>query len=180
MDIEERWEKAIRETEIERAWFGYLNSSGPTILPYVLLSESLIDNSDTVIREGKVEVTKPLIYLPNNTPIFEGFDFEKENISENSLLTFLLVRGVNFPSLKYSNIIYNLEIENKPLKDVIKNYQEELAKKEDIQTGLIIAPDDCWQFSLLIYVAALAVKSAPHDIRKYLEELRKRFPPKEK
>jgi hypothetical protein len=175
MDIEKYWEKAIRNTEIEKSWLGYLNPNSPTILPYIFLSESLLDNSDTVIREGKIEISKPLIYLPSNMPILEGFDLEKENISENSLITFLLIRGINFPSLKYANIVYNLDIESKPLKEAIKTYKDKLSKKEDIHTGLIIGPDDCWQLSLLIYVAGLAAKSAPQDIKKFLEELRKKF-----
>jgi hypothetical protein len=175
MDIEKYWEKAIRHTEIERARIGYLNVNTSTVLPYVILSESMLDNSDTVVRKGKIEVTKPVIYLPDHTPILEGFEFQDKQISENSLITFLILRGVNLPSLKYSNILYSLDIESSPLSETIKKYKQELTKVEDVHTGLIIGPDDCWQFSLLIYVAGLVVKSAPQDVKKFLEELRKRF-----
>jgi len=175
MDIEKYWEKAIKHTEVERARISYLNINTSTILPYIILSESMVDNSDTVIRKGKIEVTKPVIYLPDHTPILEGFEFEDKQISENSLITFLILRGVNLPSLKYSNILYSLDIEGSPLSDTVKKYKEELIKAEDVYTGLIIGPDDCWQFSLLIYVAGLVMKSAPQDIKKFLEELRKKF-----
>ncbi|OQX82279.1 MAG: hypothetical protein B6D53_04835 [Candidatus Omnitrophica bacterium 4484_49] len=140
MDIEKYWEKAIKHTEVERARISYLNINTSTILPYIILSESMVDNSDTVIRKGKIEVTKPVIYLPDHTPILEGFEFE-----------------------------------DNPLSDTVKKYKEELIKAEDVYTGLIIGPDDCWQFSLLIYVAGLVMKSAPQDIKKFLEELRKKF-----
>ncbi len=175
MNIEKFWEKAIKNTEIEKVKIGYLNTHSSTTLPYIILSESLIDNSDTVVRKGKIEVTKPVIYLPDHTPILEGFELEDKKISENSLITFLILRGVNLPSLKYSNILYSLDIENSSLAETVKKYKEELTRMEDIHTGLIIAPDDCWQFSLLLYVAGLVMKSAPQDVKKFIEELRKKF-----
>lgn len=175
MEFEEYWERAIRETEIEKSWLGYLNNTSQTILPYIILSKSSLDNSDTVVRKGKIEVSQPLIFLPGNTPILEGFEFQKANISENSMITFLLLRGINLPSLKYSNTIYSLQLENSSLSEMVKKYKEELQKLEDIKTALIIGPDECWQFSLLIYVAGLTAKSAPHDIKKFLEDLRRRL-----
>lgn len=180
MDLEKTWRKAVEGTQIEKSWIGYLNTYSSTVLPYIVLSKSLVDDSDTVVRKGKIEVSRPLIYLPDHTPIFEGFEFEKNEISENSLLTFLLIRGISFPSMKYSNVIYSLDIENLNLDETIKKYKQELERLEDVHTGLIVGPDDCWQFSLLIYVAALTAKSAPHDIKKFLEDLKRKFKDKGK
>ncbi len=175
MDFEKYWEKAAKETEIEKSWIGYLNIASSTMLSYIMLSESLVDKTDTVIRKGKIEVSRPIIYLPEHNPIFEGFEFQQNNISENSLVTFLLLRGITLPSVKYSNSVYSLDVVAGNLTQTIKKYKEELQRLEDIKTGLIIGPDDCWHFSLLIYVAALTSKSASNDIKNFLDDLKKKF-----
>ncbi|MDP8234665.1 MAG: hypothetical protein P9M06_07740 [Candidatus Saelkia tenebricola] len=175
MDFEKNWERAIGITEIERSWIGYLKNTSTTMLPYLMLCESLLDNSDTVIRKGKIEVTKPIIYLPEHNPVFEGFEFSKDNISENSVLTFFLLRGINLPSLKYSNTVYSLDMERGSLSDTIKKYKQELERLEDLKTALIVGADDCWHLSLLIYVAALTEKSVSNDIKSFLENLKNRY-----
>ncbi len=175
MDFEKDWERAVKTTEIERSWIGYLKNTSATMLPYLMLSESLLDNSDTVVRKGKIEVTKPIIYLPQHNPVFEGFEFPQDSILENSILTFFLLRGIHLPSLKYSNTVYSLDIERSGLSDAVKKYRQEFQKLEDLKTALIVGPDDCWHLSLLIYVAALTEKSVSNDIKSFLENLKRKY-----
>ncbi|MDD5613866.1 MAG: hypothetical protein PHQ54_02200 [Candidatus Omnitrophica bacterium] len=174
MDIEKVWHKAVKDTEIEKSCLTYLNSASSTMLHYIMLSESLLDNSDTVVRRGRIEITKPLVYLPEHNPVFKGFEFSDGDICDSSVLTFLLLRGVNLPSLKYHNTVYSLDVESLSLSESVKKHKQHLQKLEDVKTGVIIGPDDCWHFSLLIYVAALAAKSAPNDIRNFLEDLKRK------
>jgi len=175
MDFEQNWQRAVKNTEIERSWIGHLNTSSSTTLSYIMLSESALDSSDTVIRKGNIEVTRPMIYVPDNNPVFEGFESSNKDMLDSSILIFLLLRGVSFPSLKYQNNVYSLDIDNASLIEVAKRNKRELQRLEDVKTGLIIGPDDCWHYSLVIYVAALASKSASNDIEKYLENLKDRF-----
>ncbi|MDP8216412.1 MAG: hypothetical protein P9L98_03735 [Candidatus Kaelpia imicola] len=175
MDFEQKWKRAVKNTEIEKGWVGYLNTNSSTTLSYIMLSESMLDNSDTVIRKGKVEVTRPLIYLPDNNPVFEGFELSSQNLFNSSVLTFLLLRGVSFPSLKYQNSVYSLDIDNLSLTEAVKKHKRELQRLEDVKTGLIVGSDDCWHYSLAIYVAALTSKSASNDIERYLKDLKSRF-----
>ena len=175
MDFEQKWNRAVKKTEIEKGWVGHLNTNSSTSLSYIMLSESLLDNSDTIVRKGKVEVTRPLIYLPDNNPVFEGFESSNQNLLDGSILTFLLLRGISFPSLKYQNSVYSLDVDNLSLIEVIKKHKKELQRSEDVKTGLIIGPDDCWHYSLVIYVAALASRSASNDIKGYLRDLKGRF-----
>ncbi|MDP8253689.1 MAG: hypothetical protein P9X27_04730 [Candidatus Kaelpia aquatica] len=175
MDFEQKWNRAVKNTEIEKSWAGYLNTSSSTVLSYIMLSESMLDSSDTVVRKGRVEVTRPLIYLPDNNPVFKGFELSEHNLFDNSAITFLLLRGVSFPSLKYQNSVYSLDIDNLSLNEVVKKHKRELQRLEDVKTGLIVGPDDYWHYSLAIYVAALASKSASNDIERYLEDLKGKF-----
>ena len=171
MDINSAWQKALRNTEIIRSRVRSLLSSSDTTVPYVLLSESSINVGDTVVRKGEVVVERPAIIVPPLTPQFEGFEFEKEdNFNEDFLVNFLIVRGVSFPSFKYDNKTSSLDIYEGKLSDALKHYEDILIRKEDVHTGLVVGPEDCWQFSLLIFVCMQAARNAESDIRKLLEE----------
>lgn len=175
MDIDEVWDRAVRETQILRSRMSGLASHDTTRLNYLFLAESMVNIGDTVVRRGDILVCKPIIFLPRYHPLFEGFDFKKDyGLDEDSVTTFLLMRGVQFPSLKYSHKAHTLDIFEGSLKEAIREFKDQLERVEDIQTGLVVGPEDTWQFSLLIYVATLVERSAPEDIRRFLEQLRQR------
>ena len=173
MDLEKLWQKALSKTEIHRARLSHLHTFGPTELPYVLLTESSVNTGDTVVRKGKVKVDKPLIILPQHYPLFEGFEFDKDlHLDSDMIRSFLLMRGVALPSLRYSNLPYSIDLHEESLKNTIEHYKDLLEKKEDIRRGLIIGLDDAWQLSLLIYVVAMVSKSADNDITKFFEKFK--------
>jgi len=176
MNLYERWEKATKETKILKFRLPNLLSFEATTLPYISLAESSINTGDTVVRKGKVVVQKPLIILPPNLPQFEGFEFEEDyHLNSDEIRRFLLMRGVSFPSLKYHNETYNVDIYEGCLKKAIEYFSLQMEKKEDVNSGLIVGPEDYWQFSVLIYVAALTSRSAPEDFRKILNSLRRKY-----
>jgi len=176
MDLDEKWERAVRETRIIRYRLCNLLAFDSTELPYISLAPSAINIGDTVVRKGKVIVHRPLIVLPHSPfAQFEGFDFEEDfNISGDDIRRFLLMRGISFPTLKYHNETYTLDIFEGELEKAITYFSDQLERKEDVHSGLIAGPEDAWQFSVLIYVAAMAVRSASSDIEQIIEELRRR------
>ncbi len=175
MDIEAKWEKALNKTEILRGRLRELLTFEPTDLPYIFLGESAVNVGDTIVRKGKIIVDKPLLVLPPHYPQFEGFDFQKDfETNEERIRTFLLLRGLSFPSLKYTNEISSLGIQEGGLEKASKKFSLGLERKEDVQTGLILGPEDCWQFSVIIYTGSLMLKSASGDIKRILEKFRKR------
>lgn len=169
MMLEELWERAKVNTEILRQKIGMLLVSENTILDYIFLAESKINIGDTIIRKGKIIVYKPLIILPDRFPIFEGFEWDDKS---EMLVPFLLIRGVSFPSLKYKNITSSIEVYEGPLNKAIEDFNDRLSQKEDVSTGLIKGEEDIWQFSLLIYVAALIARAAPRDIKRVIDILK--------
>ena len=170
MDLEEKWNKALAKTAIIKSRISYLSTFDTTTIPYIFLAESTINLGDTVVRRGKVMVHRPAIILPEDMPQFEGFDFEKDyQVNADMVRTFLLVRGASFPSLKYDHEISSLDIYEGRLEKARVYFKQELEKKEDVETGLIIGSDDCWQFSLLVYIGLLIGKSLPSDLRKLWE-----------
>lgn len=172
MSMQDIWDKAVRKTEIVRPRVTPLESRSVTRLPYICLSESSVNSGDTAVRRGEVLVEKPAIVLPYNLPQFEGFDFEKEmNINEDFFKSFLLVRGVKFPAMKYNNQSYSLDVHEGKLSAAIEHYKTQLAQSENVNTGLIAGPEDCWQFSVILFVSSLMIRSADGDIRRLMDDM---------
>ncbi len=171
MSIQDFWEKALKKTEIVRPRVQPLLSNAATHLPYICLSESSINQGDTVVRKGEVVVEKPALIMPYQMPHFEGFDFEKEmQFNEDTLTNFFLVRGVSFPSMKYNNVTSSMEVQAGSLSKAIEDHKALLQRHENVHSGLIVGPEDCWQFSILIFVAGQVMRSAEGDIRRLLDD----------
>ncbi len=171
MDLEERWQKTLAETHILRFFYPRLSTQDTTILPYIFVAASIVNNGDTVVRKGQISVDKPLIILPKNMPQFSGFNFEEElGSKEDDMKFFLMMRGVNFPSLKYHHKVDDISVVSKDTESVAEQYKKELEQQEDINTGLVLGPIECWQLSILMYVGMVISRSAPYDIKKFLKE----------
>ncbi len=175
MDIHEIWEKALKNTEIVRPRVQGLLTFKDTHLSYILLSESSINVGDTVVRKGEVIVEKPSLILPPNLPQFSGFEFEKDRqVDENSVMNFFLVRGITLPSLRYNNRTSALDIYEGSMSKAVSYHKEFLQQKENVHTGLLIGPEDCWQFSVLIYSCTQIVRNADTDLRNLMNAYKKR------
>lgn len=175
MDIEKIWEKALRNTEIIRSRIQLLKTSADTHVPYILLSESTVNEGDTVVRKGELVVQKPALIIPPHHPIFNGFEFdEAASVDQDSFVNFLLVRGIQLPSMMYDNKTSFLEVFEGGLSKAIKHYNETLRQTENTHVGLVKGPEDCWQFSLIIFICAQVARNADHDIRKLMDEYRKK------
>ena len=173
MDIEKLWEKAQDKTEIIRGRVKGLHTFYCTKVPYIFLAESSINEGNTIVRKGKIVVEKPLILLPEDLPQFEGFDLEDElDIDQTAVQMFFLMRGIRFPSLKYNNTVENLDLDELSLARSVEKYKKQLEKTENVNTTLILGPEDCWQFSILIYMASLVGRCARSDIMNLMEKFR--------
>lgn len=175
MDLEALWDKARKQTEIHRMRLQDLATFEPTTVPYVFLAESAVNPGDTVVRKGQVQIARPAIYLPDFSPQFEGFELESGlHLDAASLATFLLVRGIHFPSLKYHHVSSTLDVAEQSLQKTVDQHVQRLRHAEDVTTGLVVGPEDAWQFSIVLLVGALVVRSADGDLKRILDRWRKR------
>ena len=175
MDIYDAWTRALKNTEIIRPRMQSLMTFKDTHVPYIFLSESSVNLGDTVVRQGEVVVERPSLILPPNIPQFDGFDFEEElEKRKDSVVDFLLVRGLSIPSLHYNNKTYMIDVFEGNLNKAVSHYKEFLQHQENVQAGLVTGPEDCWQFSVIIYICAQIAKNANTDIHKLLEEYKKK------
>lgn len=173
MDLEEKWQKTLEETQIVRFYRYRLSNSEATTLPYIFLGASDINIGDTVVRKGKIVVDRPLILLPKNMPQFLGFDLDEDlQVDQDALRFFFMVRGIHFPSLKYKHEFSTIDVIEGSSKDNIVPFKSELEIKEDLSTGLIVGSADYWQLSILLYVTLVIGKSTPSDLGKFLDDMR--------
>lgn len=171
MNIHDYWEKALKHTEVIRPRVQPLSIYASTQMPYVFLAESSVNSGDTVVRKGEIAVEKPSLILPSDMPQLEGFEAEDKSAwNVEGMINFLFVRGVRFPSFKYNNKIHQLDVYEGKLQKAIDHYQKILQEKENVTTGLVMGPEDCWQFSILIFVAFQANRQAETDFRRLLDD----------
>ena len=174
MDSTSAWEKALRETNIIRSRIIGLQTFGETQVPYILLSPSTINEGDTVVRTGEVLVHRPSLILPPNIPQLEGFNFEEGSLKEDTMINFLMVRGITLPSMKYDNKIFSLNVFEGKIEDAVGVYGNRLQREENTSAGLICGPDQVWQLSLLIFICSQIAKNSSTDIRRLLDEYHKK------
>ncbi len=171
MNFYEAWNKALKKTEIIRSRVTGLHVHSATDVPYILLSASSVNPGDTVVRQGKVLIEKPSLIVPPSSPQFEGFEFDRHGHSrEDSAVNYLLVRGVRLPSMRYNNQTCSLDVREGSLDQAVRYYHDVLQRGENVQSGLITGPEDCWQFSLLLFVCSQVARNAEADIKGLLEE----------
>lgn len=171
MNIQDAWEKAVETTRLLRPRVKPLLTFEATRVPYIFLAKSSVNRGDTVVRKGEVVVEKPSIVLPMGLPQFEGFELEEGmELNEDLFKSFLLVRGVKFPSMKYHNTTDALEVREGSLDSAISHYMNYLGRSEDTHTGLLTGEEDVWQFAVLILVCQQVARSAPGDLKNLLEE----------
>jgi len=174
MDIDKAWKKALESTEIIRSRIKGLMTHSDTHVPYVMLSESTINMGDTVVRKGEIVVKQPALIIPPNNPQFKGFQFDEDEVDQNSLVNYLLVRGITLPSMNYDNKTHSLDIHEGKLSGAIKSFNQSMQMEENVRSGLIVGPEDCWQFSLLIFICSQIARNADQDIRKLLDDHKKK------
>ena len=173
MDMEALWGKALKETDFIRARLQSLATFEATPLPYIFLAESGLNAGDTVVRRGQVLIERPALILPSAQ--FQGFELEQTlQLSEDALVNFLLLRGVRFPSMRYRHELSSLDVREGSLQRAITHFKDQLARQEDTQTGVVVGPEDIWQFSVLVLVAQLMTRSAEGDVRRLLDDWQRR------
>ena len=174
MNWQERWERAVKKTEIVRPRILPLQTYESTRLPYICLSESSVNAGDTAVRRGEIIVQRPSIVMPFNTPQFEGFELEEKlDMNQDLFTNFMLVRGVQFPAMKFNNRGHSLDVFEGGLSKAISHFKSELQKAENVHSALVACPEDCWQFSVLLFVCSQVSRSAENDLRRLMDDMRR-------
>jgi len=68
-------------------------------------------------------------------------------------------------------MVSDLEVDENSLFKCAGKHKKMLEREENVTTALVLGPDECWQLSLLLYVASLAGRCMRTDIMKLLNGL---------
>ncbi|MHC4757623.1 MAG: hypothetical protein ACYTE8_03105 [Planctomycetota bacterium] len=169
---EEKFREYWKHTEIIREYQRVLFTFGDMELPYVFVAESRQLSERTVVRKGTVFLQRPRIVLPGQSrgPEFEGFE-HPDAIGREAAFLF---RAAKLPISHITNKLFAQEkLEYGRAEDVIERISSEMDLRNDTDTGLVKGSVDGADVSLIRYSFGLAIKSAPDNIREFLEHTRK-------
>jgi len=172
MGIVEEFAEAWLNTSVHRRRRKQLLVTSTTELPYVLLSPAEINKQETSVRRGTLSVEKPQIIVPGhkqNIADFTKLDDERFEDIRNSLI---LARFVKFPSGRYRNRSYQLDIVDSPVEALAEKWNEQLEKEQDETTGLISTRlSSSWRLALVVYVAQTVGSCMYRDLDAVLQKI---------
>ena len=164
--FDERWARAFDQTRLHRTRKHDLYTFGATRLPYIFLAESSINTGDTIVRRGEISTDKPAILLGNaEGPRFEGFQ-DGDGDQRDQLL---FARAFRFPGLNVQNQSMHMDIVARDMSALCDELMAELELKRDSRTAVIEGPEDLWGLSLIFYAAKMTSRSAPSNMRDFME-----------
>jgi hypothetical protein len=161
-----RIEYAARHTEIVRHPRQHLATFGITNIYYYILSEpsyaELSNDTETVIREGRVIAERPKLVTPYYLTHLEGFSYDARQYFEKMMM----LHGPNAPGLfyTYKNEPRGLNIVSDNVTSVIGKLNDDLDKKNDPLTTIIKGQDVLWDVSLLKFIYEITSRSVGGNI----------------
>ncbi len=175
MSLEQLWNEALKETEIVRLPVKRLHTFGSSLFEYIFLSPSVVNQGDTVVRKGKIDIDRPALVLANNSASFEGFDSDNSSeIRDDKLTSFFYMRGIRFPSFSYKNEPYEIDVYEGSVARAEKMYSDKIRTNEKIATGIVVGKDSSWQFSVILLGCHMIDTHVDSDLKKILDHIKKK------
>lgn len=168
MKEREKFEYAMRNTQVLRPPQRSLATFGTTNIYYYLVAELLDRVNKIRIREGRVSAERPKIIFPQDlADIFEGFGEEAKRYAQ------MLLRrpefGYRVLEYRFKNEPIRMAIKSGHLDSIIARINEMVDRKGAKLTAIIRGVDDAWQVSLMKFIAQTVTKSSYINIQE-LEE----------
>ena len=147
---------------------GYsLFTFGDSDLPYYLISEPSRNKNLVTIQQGKVVVSKPLIYLPDNAPP-EFCNFFGQDTNED-LVRFLLARTAKFQNMKFDNTISSEQFVSDSLEESVAKLNQRLDDDEEDRIAILTAPAGLGGVAVLRHCLERVAASGPGNVTELRE-----------
>lgn len=167
MELDERIEQAVRNTEILRPPKQSLSTFGITNIYYYLLTEpvykEIVGNvTETVIREGRVIAQRPRIVTPYYLSRLEGFSTDARKYFESLIGS----HGAHVPGVFYTyrNEPKESNIVSDSLLSVADKLNADIDKSGDLLTSIIKGTDELWDVSLMKFIYEMTRSSIHNNI----------------
>jgi len=166
MEIDERVEYAIKNTEIIRAPKQKLATFGITNIKYYLVTEPVYmdvvnSSKETVIRDGMVISERPKIVTPTYLTRLDGFGDNARGYIDK-----LVRERPNAAGLYYSyrNELSRVDIVSDSVDIVTTRLNRQLDEMDSPLTAIIKGVDELWDVSLLKFIAELTEQSVRSNV----------------
>ncbi len=166
MKIEEKIRMAMEKTEILLQPKKLLATYESTTVKYYILTtpfylefEGRSQDSETIVREGRITWQKPKLIAPHYVMRTEGF-------SEEAKKAFMMVAGENSDiammlyKLRFIKDYDHMDIISSPLDQVKQKIVDDIESRQDPFSAVIKGIDEFWDVSLTKFIYELMVNSA--------------------
>ena len=150
-----------------------LATFGTTSLSYYVVTEPIYrelqpQDQESVVRQGKVIADKPAIVTPYYAMNLEGFSDDAYSYFRHLSQQY----GPNSPGIlyKYRNESEKTDILNGPPSEIAHRISDDLDRKKDDLSVVMVGVDELWDVSLLKFIYEFTSKSAVENA----QELRTR------
>ena len=155
MEIDERILDAVKQTEILRPPKQNLSTFGTTNIYYYLVTEPAYadlenNNTETVVREGRVVAEKPRVVTPFYLMRLEGFGADAHKYFELLLNTY----GPDAPGIYYAykNEPKEMNIVSDDMASVVDKLNGEIESRDDRLAAIIKGKDELWDVSIMKFI----------------------------
>ncbi len=162
MEIDERIQYAVDNTEVIKPPKQHLATFGTTNIYYYLITE-LMDSAN-VIREGRVIAAKPKIVTPSYLINLEGFSSQAKRFIELMAEKYPHESGIYYT---YKNEPKEMNIASESMQDIIKKITLKIEKHGDPLTAIVKGVEDMWDISLLKFTFELTKTSVQNNIAEF-------------
>ena len=168
MNKQEKFDYAIKHTEILKAPKQSLATFGITTIHYYLVSELLDKVYKIRIREGKVIAERPKIIAPHYLiDIFEGWDDEVKDYAERLFEKYN--KDIKIIGYKFKNNLERISIKSSTIDAISDKIEAEIKAQEDNLSAIIKGTDDGWQISLMKFIVELSLRSFHNNVTELKE-----------
>jgi hypothetical protein len=166
MESDERIIEAVKNTEIVRLPKQNLSTFGATNIYYYLVARAsyneMVNQNETVIREGRVIAERPRIVTPSYLSRVQGFSDEAKKYYEMLMNRY----SPDSPGIYYGyrNEPKEMNIVSDDIPAVIERLQQQIDQKGDQLTSIIKGEDMLWDVSIIKFIYELTQRSLTRNI----------------
>ena len=159
MDVDEKIQFAIENTEVIRPPKQSLATFGSTNINYYLIT-SLMDRAN-VVREGRVIAAKPKIVTPSYLINLEGFSKQARRFIE-----IMAERFPREPSIFYSykNETGDMNIISETTEEIVDKINKKIEGSSNPLSAIIKGVEEMWDVSLLKFTYELTRRSVYDNV----------------
>ena len=162
MEMDERIQYAIEQTEVVKAPRQSLATFGTTNVYYYLICELM--ESVNVVKEGRVIASKPRIVTPSYLINLEGFSGQAKRFFEMISEKFPQEAGIFY---RYKNEPLEMNVASEPAEAVIDKINRKIEERGDRLSAIIKGVEELWDVSLLKFTFELTRNSVHSNLAEF-------------